>query len=471
MKKVHKIILITVGILAALLIAAYFAVAYYYQGILGINTWVNGVFCTGRTVEDVNAQLVGQTAVPVITVRSADGEDVLIDLASCGYSVDYRDSLNRLKNSQNPFLWIFRLFGETRVEYSPDVDVDEELVREKWEELDCVKEEKEIPFEVRLARTDDGYQLENTMLNRLNTEKALEELERLSRQQEDGLLDLSEEQYYEDVPYTQEQEAVFALQERLEDFQKCQVTLDMGAEKISLSGTKLLDFLQKDGDGLPALDEAGGLMLDETAVEAFTQELLDEYNTYGKEREFQSTRGDLVTVPAGTYGTELDGEAELAYLTDVLSRCVAGEKTVKETHTPKYLREAYCKGADDIGDTYIEVDMTEQKMYFYLDGELLVETDIVTGNLARHNGTPQGVYYVYSKQTNRILRGRTYASHVDYWMPIYKNIGIHDASWRASFGGSIYKTDGSHGCINTPRKYMSTIYENAELGTPVVVFY
>lgn len=129
------------------------------------------------------------------------------------------------------------------------------------------------------------------------------------------------------------------------------------------------------------------------------------------------------------------------------------------------------RGKNDIGDTYIEVDMTEQKMYYYEDGELILETDIVTGNTGRRMGTPQGVNYVYNKQRNRVLRGQGYASPVKYWVPVKGAIGIHDASWRSKFGGEIYKTNGSHGCINTPTEIMAQLYESVEIGTPVIMFY
>lgn len=81
------------------------------------------------------------------------------------------------------------------------------------------------------------------------------------------------------------------------------------------------------------------------------------------------------------------------------------------------------------------------------------------------------VCYVYEKQKNRVLRGPGYASPVKYWMPIKGGIGIHDARWRSEFGGDIYKTSGSHGCINTPEEEMARLYECAEVGTPVVLFY
>ena len=140
-------------------------------------------------------------------------------------------------------------------------------------------------------------------------------------------------------------------------------------------------------------------------------------------------------------------------------------------HVPAYTKSSPIRGKDDIGNTYVEVDMGNQKMYFYKDGVLKLETDVVTGNLRLKHDTPEGVNYVYDKQKNRILRGPGYASPVDFWMAVNGGIGIHDASWRSKFGGEIYKTDGSHGCINTPIEKMTELYDMVTLGTPVIMYY
>ena len=140
-------------------------------------------------------------------------------------------------------------------------------------------------------------------------------------------------------------------------------------------------------------------------------------------------------------------------------------------HKPAYLQEGFCRGLDDLGDTYIEVDMGQQRMYYYQEGECLISVDVVTGNARRGWDTPEGINYVYNKQKNRILRGEDYATPVKFWMPVVGNVGIHDADWRKEFGGEIYKTNGSHGCINTPPKVMTQLYELVEMGTPVVMFY
>ena len=112
-----------------------------------------------------------------------------------------------------------------------------------------------------------------------------------------------------------------------------------------------------------------------------------------------------------------------------------------------------------------------QHMYYYVDGELALDTDVVTGNTGRRMGTPEGVDFVYNKQRNRTLIGPGYATPVKYWVPVRGHVGIHDASWRSEFGGSIYQKNGSHGCINTPTEVMAQLYEMVEIGTPVILFY
>jgi hypothetical protein len=115
--------------------------------------------------------------------------------------------------------------------------------------------------------------------------------------------------------------------------------------------------------------------------------------------------------------------------------------------------------------------MSEQKMWYYNEGELIVSTNIVTGNTTRGCGTPTLVGYIYNKVRNINLVGTGYSAFVHYWMKVYGSIGIHDASWRNKFGGTIYTTNGSHGCINTPLENVQTIYNNIEIGTPVIIFY
>lgn len=109
-------------------------------------------------------------------------------------------------------------------------------------------------------------------------------------------------------------------------------------------------------------------------------------------------------------------------------------------------------------------------MYYLEEGEVRLETDVVTGCTNKGMGTPQMVCYIYNKKEDAILRGEGYRAPVNFWVPVYGGIGIHDATWRSQFGGEIYIRDGSHGCINTPLDKMEELFGMIEVGIPVVIY-
>lgn len=118
-------------------------------------------------------------------------------------------------------------------------------------------------------------------------------------------------------------------------------------------------------------------------------------------------------------------------------------------------------------NTKIVINIGEQKLRYYQKGKVVFETDVVTGI---NNGTPRGTYSILNKARNVTLVGEDYESKVRYWMPfIGRNYGIHDASWRSRFGGTIYKYNGSHGCVNISTKAAEQLYNMVEIGTPVIV--
>ena len=119
----------------------------------------------------------------------------------------------------------------------------------------------------------------------------------------------------------------------------------------------------------------------------------------------------------------------------------------------------------------MEIDLTHQHLYLYWKGELVLETDFVSGDVADGNTTPGGLYRLTYKTTDAVLRGATYETPVKYWMPFNGNIGMHDATWRNQFGGEIYLTNGSHGCINLPLDKAQAIYGYVSTGFPIICYY
>ena len=145
----------------------------------------------------------------------------------------------------------------------------------------------------------------------------------------------------------------------------------------------------------------------------------------------------------------------------------------------KYVNSSYL-----VMSAWVEVDISDQKVTLHKKNGTKYVSSCVTGNVSAGNATPTGVYNIYYKQYSPSFLGETlsgvskYAKNeillmgdarVGYWMPFNGSIGFHDASWRTEFGGTIYKTNGSHGCVNLPKETAKQIFLNIDQGTMVRV--
>lgn len=129
--------------------------------------------------------------------------------------------------------------------------------------------------------------------------------------------------------------------------------------------------------------------------------------------------------------------------------------------------------------SYIDVDLGNQRATYYdAGGGVLWQSSIVSGNESEGRSTPTGTYQINDKETNQTLVGADengdgepdYKSHVNYWMPFIGNsVGLHDATWRGTFGGSVYESSGSHGCVNLPYGKAAELYGMVPVGTTVYV--
>lgn len=464
--KISKIILICVVAVLVLFSAGYLFVFSYYRDTFAVNTWVNNLYCTGMSVEEVNTELLLKVEAPCLQIVGADGKTNIVNLSDASYKEDYKSSLYLLRKSQSNILWGKYLIQEQRIEMLPSVTWDADKLRSLILDCELVKQSirEENTIDVQIILNKDGYTLYDGMSDVFDEQLFADTV---IANFEMGILstNITDAKFY----YVQEdnslQKETREVYQELDALLNTGLVYDMGAEQITFDKKITSHFVQTDANGQFLRDENGNLYFSDDKILQYADELFAKYNTVNTNLTFVTTNGDIVEVPYNKYGTEIDVETEKVYLLNAL------HNHISEIHIPIYKQEGYVRGLNDIGDTYIEVDMTLQKLYAYKNGELIVETDIVTGNMRNKWDTPAGVNFVYAKQKKRILRGANYATPVDYWMPVVGNIGLHDANWRSEFGGEIYKTNGSHGCVNIPKEIMPTIYEEFEIGTPVIMFY
>ena len=204
----------------------------------------------------------------------------------------------------------------------------------------------------------------------------------------------------------------------------------------------------------------------EDFLEAFLDILEDKINENNSYVSFNATDVGPVSVylPESKRAT-LNREAEISKIREALG--------TTQNRSPIYKQSAYTLTDKN---SYVEIDITRQHVWMYKDGVCIVDTPCVTGNASNHN-TPSGVFTLTYKTTNTYLQGYNddgsrYKSYVNYWMPFNGGIGMHDALWRDAdeFGGTTYKGNGSHGCVNLPLSAAETIYNNIDSSMPIIVY-
>ncbi|MCR5720140.1 MAG: L,D-transpeptidase/peptidoglycan binding protein [Lachnospiraceae bacterium] len=460
---------ILIGILG-LLVLGYLAVTVYYAGDRFLpGTFVNGVYCTGYDANEASKLFTDNrkiTGTLKITDNRENTEE--FDISECSPGYDYRYQLTDIMHKKNPFMWIVAVAVPKYYLVEPGIDFDHEKLINLMKESTTFGDGLKYKGDCAVVMDDDGeYRLHNGLEHVPDTDKVMLEIEECLMKREFDII-LSDDCFH-DEELSELAEKNLAIWEKLDSFLDCKLTYDLGDRVVSMDRKKMSSFVEA-RNGKVATDSYGNILVDETACEEFVTDLYEGYNTYGNDVSFRATRGDVVVIHGGTYGTTIDIDAEIDFLKEALHDPQYFSKGC-EPHIPEYLRKGYVRGKDDIGNTYIEVDLSAQKLYFYQEGYLVLESDVVTGDISKKRGTPQGVYYVYSKEKNRTLRGPDYESFVYYWMPVVGGVGIHDATWRSRFGGSIYKTGGSHGCINMPKSKVASLYKMVEVGTPTLVFY
>ena len=471
-----KAIWITISILILIPVllvgGCYAAVRYQFKDTFMPGIFINGCYAADYTPEELNSELKKNTEYPDFTIRDKDVNEYTFSLEEIKYDQDYLSQIKKIHASQSVvslakwFVGEDVTFDEMTIE--PERTYDADILHSYLDSLPCLEDNSDPTGKiVEIRRNHNGYYLYDETRNLLSHEKASKAIEEtLSK----GIyeIDLFDSGCYIEVDHTSQMKDALEKWEELSQYVESVITYEFGERTEVVDGSVISGFIATDEKGELLYDESGSLYLDEAKIKEYVKKLAEKYNTVNKPREFKATRGERVTVYTGTYGYKLDEKAEFEYLSSMIKR--KNRLTRKPEFSQKAFTEEYSLN-DDIGKTYIEIDMTNQKMYYYQNGRCLIDTPVVTGNTSLGRGTPEKVCYVYGKERNRVLRGEGYASFVNFWMPVYGGVGIHDATWRGSYGGKIYRTNGSHGCINTPYKEVSKLYEMVEIGTPVIIFY
>jgi len=440
------------------LIVIYLGLSIYFSNHFYFGSKINGINVAGKTVEEADEKI--SSVIDEYTLELVERGDIKeqIQAVDIGLKYNPEGKSQTLKDSQNAFGWVFALFKTKDSEMNNIVSYDEILLKEFLNKLSCLDINKVIePKNATIEYKDNGYEITQEIKgNKINKDILYENVIE-SIINDKTTINLETINSYVDPRYTKESQEVIDAKNSLNKYISSKITYNISGAPQTLNGSTIYNWI--------GIDENFGIIFDEDKIGYYVDSLASKYNTIGQTRDFVTSLKTPIKISGGNYGWKIDRYGEIQ---DIISSIKDGQVIEKE---PIYISTAKSHNAKDIGNTYVEINFTKQHLWFYKNGALITQGDVVTGNVKGKTATPTGVYVLNNKEKNSILVGEDYRVPVGFWMPFNNGIGIHDATWRKEFGKNIYLTDGSHGCINSPYNLAKAIFDNIDIGTPIVCYY
>ena len=440
--------------------AVYVGMGQKYKRVYFPNTTINGLDVSGLTPDEVKKQITDETSGYTMILQERGGENEAIRGSDIDLHPEFDGTLEKILENQSPLAWGFHI--GRYVDYTIDTMAvfDDTKLSAVVSGLKCLTPERDVaPQNAYISNyiSGTGYEIVPEEQGASPDPQLLSDAVKNAILNFQENLSLEDAQVYQKPQITAESEALNAELAAWNKYVHTTVTYRFGNRSEVLDGEKIHTWLVSAGQG--------GVSLDESKIGEYVSWLGQTYNTAYKPKSLKTSYGQTVTISKSVYGWKINQKEETEALKQLLLSCESQERE------PVYSQTAASHDGNDYGNTYVEINLTAQHLFFYKEGKLVTESDFVSGNESRGWSTPAGAYPLTYKQRNATLKGQNYATPVSYWMPFNGGIGMHDAYWRSSFGGKIYKTNGSHGCINLPPAVAKTVYENISAGMPVLCYH
>lgn len=456
---------IIAGSIVGGLLVIYLGISAFFIGHFYINTTINGKDFSGKTVEDVEAYFKEQVQDYQLTLIEMDNATDVIDGSEISLEYEESSEIEDALKAQNPLLWVKAFFSRSSTDVTVSVNYDQAALEEKIQTIQAVTNEQTEPVSAYPKFDGNSFVVEPEVYGTAVDMDVLSEKITKAVTEFEPSLDLLEEECYKLPKYTSDSPEVQAACDTMNEYCKASVTYTM-TENVVVDKTLISTWL--------SYDDNMQVTFNEDAVREWMREFGSTYDTVGTTRTITTPTGKTAEVSGGTYGWSIDEDTETQNLINSIKN---GEVVTRE---PAYAQTAASHSAQDWGTTYLEVDLSTQHMWYIVNGSVALETDVVTGLPTADRQTPAGVYYILYTERNATLKGETdpktgkpiYETPVAYWMPFtWQGHGFHDATWQPGFGGNLYQTLGSHGCVNMPLDQAGNLFNMLSAGTPVVIHY
>ena len=456
-RRIWKLIIVPVVIAACVITAGYFAGVAYYKTHFFKGTDIYGTDVSLMKIDDFKDGLTDYKL--EIVQKGPDGVEFSEEITAdeLGITVASTNELADIMDNQNAWEWPFK--HSAVYAGSPTfIGYDSDKILKVVKGLRNMKKKETIKSEnayISEYKEGIGYEIVDAVWgNELDEDATVAAIEDAVVKLKDKV-SCEDYECYKKPDIMADDEDLNNLLDKMNKYVSTEITYQFGDDTKVLNGNKINKWISV---------KKGKIKLNEDKISEFVDNLRRKYDTIFRSRTFKTSYGKTITIDGGDYGWWMNTQQEKKDLKKLIKK---GKKCKR---VPAYYQTAESYGKNDYGDTYVEVNLTAQHVILYKNGKMIMEADCVSGNSSRGYDTPAGVYGITYKQRDATLNGENYSTPVSYWMPFNKNIGLHDAGWRSSFGGDIYKTSGSHGCVNLPPDFASKLYEYVDKGTPVICY-
>ena len=445
MKKKFNVKIVVISSFVVVVMLYLVGVAVFWNK-FGFRTYVNGELVTLSTSDDVVLDVVNAKNSNTVVLLRRGGSKEIVPFSRLGiyYVVD-----DKLSVSESPFLWFTSFFHDTNYTLSTSLDYDYDTLVNGVSNLDCVSSDYVLPAsDSYVSLQEDGTCTVVTEFS--GTEIDIDKLTNViceSVQAGEFNINLEENGCYvndlirkQNLDYEVKTDVISSMSLKLNDSTIIDVPEDVINSIIySLDDKQYIRY---------------------SLVYAYVQALAEKYDTVGTTRQFTTSSGDVITLNPSKSDNYLGWDMDIVDTAmDICSFLAEGSSSIVDAIWSS--KGVIFDDSTDIGDTYIEISIDKQHMWVYHNGALLLDADVTTGKDVDGMRTPKGLYHTLDWNTEYTMHGSYGTAFSHYFIRVTSaGVGIHDSSWRSTYGSDYYKTDGSHGCINTPFDKVDLLYKS-----------
>lgn len=466
----------------------------YYSNRWYPGTTVNGLEVSGQTMEESKRYLLEKYRDYTLTVTGREG----VSLTISGYDINYTAHVgeewestyaNQHDNSKLPSA------GERNYSVKLEVTYNEEALEGLIAESELIKGSGEHPIVEPVSahavyNAEKGqYVCEKEIMGNLLNQEIF--LEAIKVALETGMteIDIRDSELYKNV---YQDPGVTSEDEELQN-------------EIFLCNNAMLRYICWDmGDGMTEeitpeqiagwiIYKNGKITYDNKGIASWVKQFCKKYQTVGKTRTIQSHTGKKVKIVGGDYGWQTDYDRTLKQVKKALAKNIdrgfteayienpneENKQTLTINRKPIYLNTAYQRNSKDSSKdwdskNYTEISLTEQMVYVFRKGKVAFSCRCISGLPVKDRATRTGAYFIKEHRPEYTMTGEDYRTHVKHWVRItWTGTGFHPATWQpwSRWTKTMYKSKGSHGCLNLEPGDAEKIYNMVKYREAVFIHY